>query len=150
MSFAAEAQISREIGKFLMNGGLYKGAKPVLWSVVEKTALADAEVEYHDHKSTTIHVRFPIAKSSHQELKDASVIIWTTTPWTIPGNKAVAFGEKFDYGLYEIVEIGDESAAIIGEKIVIGDELLEDVKKASKIIDIKKLGSFKGEECKNR
>jgi isoleucyl-tRNA synthetase len=76
MTFGAEAQISREIGKFLMNGGLYKGAKPVLWSVVEKTALADAEVEYHDHKSTTIHVRFPIVSANQSILEGASIVIW--------------------------------------------------------------------------
>ena len=64
MTFSAEAQIVREIGKFLMNGGLYKGAKPVLWSVVEKTALADAEIEYHDHRPTRCWVRFPVVKSN--------------------------------------------------------------------------------------
>ena len=95
MSYAAEAQIVRELGKFLMNGGLYKGAKPVLWSVVEKTALADAEVEYHDVTSTTIYVRFPVASASASapEIDGASVVIWTTTPWTMPGNRAVAYGE---------------------------------------------------------
>ena len=79
MSFAAEAQIVRELGKFLMNGSLYKGAKPVLWSVVEKTALAEAEVEYHDHTSTTIYVRFPVIAAAAPGLEGASIIIWTTT-----------------------------------------------------------------------
>src|SRR3546814_13454466 len=92
MSFDAEAQIAREIGKFLVNGGIYKGSRPVLWSVVEKTALADAEVEYHDHTSTTIWVRFPVVRSTGPLLEGASVMIWTTTPWTIPGNRAAAFG----------------------------------------------------------
>ncbi|MEN8195874.1 MAG: class I tRNA ligase family protein, partial [Pseudomonadota bacterium] len=91
MAYAAEAQIAREIGKFLMNGGLFKGSKPVMWSVVEKTALAEAEVEYHDHTSTTVHVRFPVAKASRDELDGASIVIWTTTPWTLPGNRAVAY-----------------------------------------------------------
>ncbi|HVR65825.1 MAG TPA: class I tRNA ligase family protein, partial [Verrucomicrobiae bacterium] len=68
MSFAAEAQILREIGKFLMNGGLFRGAKPVMWSVVEKTALAEAEIEYHDHKSTTVHAGFPVVKPAHPAL----------------------------------------------------------------------------------
>ena len=144
MSFNAEAQISRELGKFLMNGGLYKGAKPVLWSAVEKTALADAEVEYHDHKSTTIHVRFPVVETSDPILNGASVIIWTTTPWTIPGNKAVAYGEEYEYGVYEVVDVDDESTAIIGEKIVVGIELLDDVKSAAKILNVTKLAALKG------
>ncbi len=88
MSFAAEAQIVREIGKFLVNGGLYKGAKPVLWSVVEQTALAEAEVEYHDHRSNTVWVRFPIVQPSVPALAGAAAVTWTTTPWTLPGNRA--------------------------------------------------------------
>ncbi|HEY7305239.1 MAG TPA: class I tRNA ligase family protein, partial [Bryobacteraceae bacterium] len=91
MSFDAEAQIVREIGKFLVNGGLYKGAKPVLWSVVEQTALAEAEVEYHDHRSNTVWVRFRIETPSRPELADAAAVIWTTTPWTLPGNRAIAY-----------------------------------------------------------
>ena len=92
MSFAAEAAIVRELGKFVMNGGLYRGAKPVLWSVVEKTALADAEVEYEDHTSTTVWVRFPVEKTNVAALRGHSVVIWTTTPWTLPGNpSAIAF-----------------------------------------------------------
>src|SRR5689334_3722751 len=89
MTNAAEAQISREIGKFLLNGGLFRGAKPVLWSVVEQTALADAEVEYHDHTSTTVWVKFPIVMPSRPELAGALLVIWTTTPWTLPGNRAI-------------------------------------------------------------
>src|SRR6266852_346242 len=88
MAFSAEAQIVREIGKFLLDGGLYKGSKPVLWSVVEQTALAEAEVEYHDHKSTTVWVRFPILRATRSSLRDAAAVIWTTTPWTLPGNRA--------------------------------------------------------------
>ena len=91
MAYSAEAQIVREIGKFLVNGGLYKGAKPVLWSVVEQTALAEAEVEYHDHRSTTVWVRFPILHAGRPALADAAAVIWTTTPWTLPGNRAIAF-----------------------------------------------------------
>ena len=97
MSFDAEAQIVREIGKFLVNGGLYKGAKPVLWSVVEQTALAEAEVEYHDHRSNTVWVRFPIVTPSLPELSDAAAVIWTTTPWTLPGNRAIAYSADLDY-----------------------------------------------------
>ena len=112
---AAEAQIVREIGKFLLNGGLYSGVKPVLWSVVEKTALAEAEVEYQDHTSTTIFVRFPVVAPSRPELPGAAVVIWTTTPWTMPGNRAVAYGEDIDYGLIEVAAVADGAARPVGE-----------------------------------
>ncbi|HEY9535992.1 MAG TPA: isoleucine--tRNA ligase [Kiloniellaceae bacterium] len=128
MSFDAEAQIVREIGKFLVNGGIYKGSRPVLWSVVEKTALADAEVEYHDHVSTTIWVRFPVVASANPLLDGASVLIWTTTPWTIPGNRAVAFGEEIAYGVWRVDAAGEGSAAVAGEKLVVADDLAEQVK----------------------
>ena len=88
MSFDAEAQIVRELGKFLLNGGLYQGYKPVLWSTVEKTALADAEVEYKDHTSNTIYTSFKVIKTDKEFLKNGNIIIWTTTPWTIPVNRA--------------------------------------------------------------
>ena len=90
MSFDAEAQIVRELGKFLKEGSLYRGYKPVLWSTVEKTALADAEVEYKDHKSDTIFTAFQVKKTKIKELENSAIIIWTTTPWTIPANKALA------------------------------------------------------------
>ena len=102
MSFDAEAQIVRELGKFLLEGSLYRGFKPVLWSTVEKTALADAEVEYKDHKSNTIYAEFEIKKTDKDFLKDSSVIIWTTTPWTIPANKALAYNKDIDYSVLEI------------------------------------------------
>ncbi|MBT4354093.1 MAG: isoleucine--tRNA ligase, partial [Rhodospirillaceae bacterium] len=146
MAYGAEAQISREIGKFLMNGGLYKGAKPVLWSVVEKTALADAEVEYHDHKSTTIHVRFPVFQTDQPLLEGGVIVIWTTTPWTIPGNRAVAYGEDFDYGIYQVDDVEDDSTALVGEKIVIGVSLAEVVQKAAKITEMRQIGSIKGSD----
>ncbi len=94
MAYAAEAQIAREIAKFAMNGGLYRGARPVLWSVVEKTALADAEVEYEDHVSPSIYVRFPVTSAADPALEGAAIVIWTTTPWTIPGNRAIAAGAE--------------------------------------------------------
>ena len=90
MSFGAEVQIVREFLKFVMNGGLYRGSKPVMWSVVEKTALAEAEVEYHDHNSPTIWVEFPVVKTPVSKIEHTSVVIWTTTPWTNPGNRAMA------------------------------------------------------------
>ena len=88
----SEAAIAGEICKFLLNGALYRGLRPVMWSPVEKTALAEAEIEYHDHTSTTIWVRFPVITPSVPALEGASVVIWTTTPWTMPGNRAVAAG----------------------------------------------------------
>ncbi|HTW54460.1 MAG TPA: isoleucine--tRNA ligase [Stellaceae bacterium] len=136
MSFDAEAQIVREIGKFLMNGGLYKGAKPVLWSVVEQTALAEAEVEYHDHKSTTVWVRFPVAHASRPSLHHAAAVIWTTTPWTLPGNRAIAYAPELEYAVIQVDETAEESRAIgpkadgsttkLGEKLLVGMTLIDD------------------------
>ena len=107
MSYDAEAQIVRELGKFLKEGSLYRGYKPVLWSTVEKTALADAEVEYMDHTSDTIYVSFHIQKSKLENLLGAEVIIWTTTPWTIPANKALAYNKSLKYVVIQVNDKGD-------------------------------------------
>jgi isoleucyl-tRNA synthetase len=123
MEFAAEAQIVREIGKFLMNGGLFRGAKPVMWSVVEQTALAEAEIEYENHTSTQVWVKFPVAKPSVSALAGASVVIWTTTPWTLPGNRAIAFNADLDYVVIEVTSVRDGSAAKLGEKLVVAAPL---------------------------
>jgi isoleucyl-tRNA synthetase len=123
MAYPAEAQIAREIGKFLMNGGLYKGAKPVLWSVVEKTALAEAEVEYHDHVSTTIYVKFPIVRSPVAALQGAAAVIWTTTPWTIPGNRAMAYGAEIDYVLLDVRAVAEGSLVKVGDRLLVAAEL---------------------------
>ncbi|GAB4172932.1 MAG: isoleucine--tRNA ligase [Thalassobaculales bacterium] len=136
MDFAAEAQIFREFAKFLMNGGLYRGSKPVLWSVVEKTALADAEVEYHDHKSTTVHVAFPVDKPGHPALAGAAVAIWTTTPWTLPGNRAIAYGEGFDYAVVEVA----------GRRLVCAVDLVASLVKAMKAEGHTELARLKGGE----
>ncbi len=125
MSFGAEAQIVRELGKFLLDGSLYKGSKPVMWSVVEKTALAEAEIEYDDHTSTTIHVRFPVIRSTGDALDGASVAIWTTTPWTIPGNRAVAYNPDLDYALVEVAAVDEGSLVRIGERLVIAAGLVD-------------------------
>ena len=119
MAFEAEAQIVREIGKFLMNGGLYQGAKPVMWSVVEQTALAEAEIEYHDHTSTTVWVRFPVVEASHPALAGAAVVIWTTTPWTLPGNRAIAYGPEFDYVVLRVTSVKEGGRARLGETLVV-------------------------------
>jgi isoleucyl-tRNA synthetase len=126
MSFDAEAQIVREIGKFLVNGGLYKGAKPVLWSVVEKTALAEAEVEYHDHRSNTVWVRFPIVKPTVPALSGAAAVIWTTTPWTLPGNRAMAFSAELDYAVVRVDQTAENSRARAGERILVAAALIEE------------------------
>ena len=124
MDRASEAAIAAEICKFLLNGALYRGLRPVMWSPVEKTALAEAEIEYHDHTSTTIWVRFPVVKASVPALGGAAVVIWTTTPWTIPGNRAVAAGATFDYAVVRVDEVAPASRARAGEKLVIAEALI--------------------------
>src|SRR5687767_13681075 len=133
MTYAAEAQIVREIGKFLMNGGLYQGARPVLWSEVEKTALAEAEIEYHDHKSATVHALFPVAKPSAPVLADAAIVIWTTTPWTLPGNRCLAVGDDFDYVVAEVAEVGEGAFVKPGARLVVAEALLGAVLQAAKV-----------------
>lgn len=135
MRIPSEAQIAREIHKFLMNGGLYKGVKPVLWSTVEKTALAEAEVEYHEHKSTTIWVKFPIIASQDADLAGASIVIWTTTPWTMPSNRAIAAGPNMDYAIYTVSAVKEGARARIGEKLILNPKLAADVKEKSGIED---------------
>jgi isoleucyl-tRNA synthetase len=127
MAHAAEAQIVREIGKFLMSGGLYRGSKPVLWSVVEKTALAEAELEYHDHVSNTIWVAFPVV-SGRAAFQNASLVIWTTTPWTIPGNRAIAYSPELNYAGIRIDTVKQGSLARPGTRVVVATDgaLLQD------------------------
>jgi isoleucyl-tRNA synthetase len=145
MSYDAEAQIVRELGKFLKEGSLYRGFKPVLWSTVEKTALADAEVEYQDHKSDTIYTSFPVKSSSLKELEGSEIIIWTTTPWTIPANKALAYNEALDYVL---IQLNDDSD-FKNRKIVIAEALLDSVIKECSINDYKEIKKFKGKDFKD-
>ena len=175
MTYPAEAQIAREIMKFAENGLLYRGSKPVMWSVVEKTALAEAEVEYEDHVSDTVFVAFPVVKSDtspQQNLGDtkvgvdskgnttfddtltfanidayatsldavdqlilanAKIVIWTTTPWTIPGNRAISYSKKIQYGLYKVTANERDFGPKIGEVYIIADNLAKDVAKSSKI-----------------
>ncbi len=148
MSFLAESHIVRELGKFIMNGGLYRGSKPVLWSVVEKTALADAEVEYEDHTSTTVWVRFPVAKTGVDALASGSIVIWTTTPWTLPGNRAIGFGAGIDYAIIEVKAVGEKSMARIGERFAVAVELLEAVLKSADITGHDVVARVKGEAFK--
>jgi isoleucyl-tRNA synthetase len=127
MAYTAEAQIVRELGKFLVSGGLYRGAKPVLWSVVEQTALAEAEVEYHDHKSTTVWVRFPILRTGLPALVEAAALIWTTTPWTLPGNRAIAFSPALDYAALRVGRAAEASRARPGEILLVAGSLADEV-----------------------
>ena len=145
MSYDAEAQIVRELGKFLKEGSLYRGFKPVLWSTVEKTALADAEVEYQDHKSDTIYTSFSIKSSNIKELEGSEIIIWTTTPWTIPANKALAYNEALDYVLIQLNDDGDFK----NRKIVIAEALIDSVIKDCSIKDHKEIKKFKGKDLKD-
>ncbi|MDF1854349.1 isoleucine--tRNA ligase [Pseudooceanicola sp.] len=126
MNFHAERVIAEEFMKFLMNGTLYQGSKPVMWSPVEKTALAEAEIEYHDHKSHTIWVPFR-ASNGTGDLDGAKAVIWTTTPWTIPSNKAVAYNPKIAYGLYEVTGTPDECWCVVGDRYLLADTLASEV-----------------------
>jgi isoleucyl-tRNA synthetase len=162
MNFHAEARIAGELLKFAMSGQLYRGSKPVMWSVVERTALAEAEVEYQDYESDTIWVKFPVnnvvfnrnevfeydlrkLKSTSSfdkayetfrnsaDLLDAHVVIWTTTPWTIPGNRAVAYSPRVAYGLYEVTSVENDFGPRVGEKLILAQNLAEDAAQKAKL-----------------
>ncbi len=138
MTFDAEAAIVKEFQKFLMNGALYRGSKPVMWSVVEKTALAEAEVEYADHQSRSVWVKFPVVKGDG--FGEATIVIWTTTPWTIPANRAISYSPKIAYGIYEVTALAEHSRAVVGERIVIADSLAVQVQADAKIESWTRLG----------
>jgi isoleucyl-tRNA synthetase len=154
MTFPAEAQIAREIMKFKDNGLLYRGSKPVMWSVVEKTALAEAEIEYHDHQSDMVWVKFPVKdyqahrgidprsdqrvnpereREFRELITKSSVLIWTTTPWTLPGNRAISYSSKINYTLFRITEAPTENWAKAGDLYVVAEKLAADVFKAAKV-----------------
>ncbi|MCZ8182814.1 MAG: isoleucine--tRNA ligase [Beijerinckiaceae bacterium] len=150
MAFHAEAQIAREIMKFKDNGLLYRGSKPVMWSVVEKTALAEAEIEYHDHQSDMVWVKFPVKAGQMASgdvgsapmaaafdrsalFQSASILIWTTTPWTLPGNRAISFSSKIAYGLYEVTANERDFGPKPGELYILADKLAEAVAGSAKI-----------------
>ncbi|MEZ0301400.1 MAG: isoleucine--tRNA ligase [Hyphomicrobiaceae bacterium] len=171
MAYRAEATIAAELMKFAMNGALYRGSKPVMWSVVEKTALAEAEVEYHDYTSDMVWVKFPVLKplkylhvpqytdavwlslsaatriaelaaavAKERFAEDAQIVIWTTTPWTIPGNRAVSFSEKVEYGLYEVTSSPDGNWAKRGDRYVLAVKLAEQVMRSAKVEEFERLG----------
>ncbi|MBU3888253.1 isoleucine--tRNA ligase [Methylosinus sp. KRF6] len=163
MNFPAEAHIARELMKFAENGLLYRGSKPVMWSVVEKTALAEAEVEYEDHVSDTVFVAFPCqivvrtgpSVSSadvawnelgkripvDDRLVPASIVIWTTTPWTLPGNRAISYSHKIAYGLYRVTQAPENNWAKVGATYVLADKLAAEVFKAAKVDAFERIGT---------
>ncbi|AXV17198.1 isoleucine--tRNA ligase [Neorhizobium sp. SOG26] len=143
MNFHAESRIAGELLKIAMSGQLYRGSKPIMWSVVERTALAEAEVEYHDYESDTIWVKFPVIVGS--DLLDAHIVIWTTTPWTIPGNRAIAFSPKIEYGLYEVTAAENDFGPQPGEKLVFADALAQESAAKAKLT-FNRLRSVSAEE----
>ncbi|NPU67374.1 isoleucine--tRNA ligase [Bradyrhizobium sp. 83012] len=145
MTYPAEAQIARELMKFAANGTLYRGSKPVMWSVVEKTALAEAEVEYEDYQSDTVWVKFPVTSPAHGALAGAAVVIWTTTPWTLPGNRAISFSPKIAYGLYEVTDAPADNWAKTGDRLILADALAESVFKQARVTSYTKLRDIPGD-----
>jgi isoleucyl-tRNA synthetase len=144
MDYFAEAQIARELMKFTANGTLYRGSKPVMWSVVEKTALAEAEVEYEDYVSDQVWVKFPLrsgrsADAQAPDLRGVAVLIWTTTPWTIPGNRAISYSPKIEYGLYQVVDAPSDNWAKVGDRFLLADRLAVDVFRQARVTAFKQL-----------
>src|SRR5690349_3555477 len=154
MSYPAEAQIARELMKFAANGTLYRGSKPVMWSVVEKTALAEAEVEYEDYTSDMVWVKFPVTSPAHGVLAEASVVIWTTTPWTLPGNRAISFSPKIAYGPYKITDAPADNWAKTGDLLILADKLAADVFKQARVTSYERASDVSGDildalECRH-
>ncbi len=154
MDFRAEAVIARELMRFAEAGLLYRGSKPVMWSVVERTALAEAEVEYQDYQSDTIWVKFPLKWLAGDELADDAmarvqpgdnVVIWTTTPWTIPGNRAISFSSRINYSLFEVTKAPENNWAKVGDRFILADKLASDVMKAAKVDAYERLSSVPSE-----
>jgi isoleucyl-tRNA synthetase len=161
MDYFAEAAIARELMKFAANGTLYRGSKPVMWSVVEKTALAEAEVEYEDYTSDTVWVKFPVIAAdvhnkatglpeflrSADQLKkygydNTFVVIWTTTPWTLPGNRAISFHWKIKYGLYQVMASPEGNWAKVGEKYILADNLAAEVFRSARVDSYERVADF--------
>jgi isoleucyl-tRNA synthetase len=145
MAYKAEGIIAAELMKFAMNGSLYRGSKPVMWSVVEKTALAEAEVEYHDYTSDTAWVKFPVIVGP-PSLLGTSIIIWTTTPWTIPGNRAIAYSPKIKYELVEVTEAPDGNWLKVGDRVVLASNLVDQVMRQAKVATWNKLADVTADD----
>ena len=156
MKFESEAIIARELMKFAESGQLYRGSKPVMWSVVEKTALAEAEIEYHDYTSDAIYVKFPVkglrgptGSVTPAEHLDLSVVIWTTTPWTIPGNRAISFNSRIAYAAYEVTKAPEGNWLKPKDKIVLSEQLADGLMKLAKVEDYKKLWQVSAADIAN-
>lgn len=149
MQKLSEATIVREMSKFLLDGSLYRGDRPVMWSVVEQTALADAEVEYYDHTSPSLYVKFPIVKPGHGLFEGASAVIWTTTVWTLPSNRAIAYGHDVEYVLIAVEEVSAESLVTPGDKLIVAEALLEDFCKTTGIEQYNLIERFQGSMLAN-
>ncbi len=145
MKFESEALIAAELMRFAANGMLYRGSKPVMWSVVEGTALAEAEVEYLDHESDTIWAKFPVVAGPDGPA-GASVVIWTTTPWTIPGNRAICYSGRLPYGLYEVSAAPDDNWAKAGDRLILADALAADVMGAARVESFERLREVAADE----
>jgi len=145
MDYAAEAAIVDECLKFLMNGGLFRGSKPVMWSVVEKTALAEAEVEYHEHTSSTLFVKFPVVQGP-ASAAGASIVIWTTTPWTLPANRAIALKADADYVRVRVTALAEKAQGKVGDEVLVAAELLPQVLKACLIEGHEVVATLKGSD----
>jgi len=152
MDYFAEAAIAGELMKFAANGTLYRGSKPVMWSVVEKTALAEAEVEYEDYTSDTVWVKFPVnfvvrdGPTMRPELLRASIVIWTTTPWTLPGNRAIAYSSRIQYGLYKVTEAPPNNWARVDDLYILADKLAPAVLQQAKVTAFERLGDVTADE----
>jgi isoleucyl-tRNA synthetase len=148
MDFASEAAIVTEFHKFVASGQLYRGSKPVMWSPVERTALADAEVEYHDHASPTIWVKFPVVEGP-SAARHACVVIWTTTPWTIPANRAIAYNPDIAYAVFEVEAMEEglafEPWAKPGDRLIMAERLAAEVMAAAKVARYRKVESVQCE-----
>jgi len=149
MDYDSEATIVSELMKFAETGQLYRGAKPVMWSPVEKTALAEAEIEYEDIVSTQIDVAFEIIESPIPELVGAFAVIWTTTPWTIPVNQAIGYGPEFEYVAFRVssaVRDTPEVSPHIGRTLLVAAELWEAVKQRTGLSGYDEIWRGKGSQ----
>jgi isoleucyl-tRNA synthetase len=160
MGFPAEAQIARELMKFAQNGTLYRGSKPVMWSVVEKTALAEAEIEYEDYVSDQVWVKFPVKGFSFEDFDpnnqrpvmrpmlphNLSVIIWTTTPWTLPGNRAISFNPKISYGIYLVKDAPPRNWSKVGDYFLLADALAPEVMKQARVLEYERKSGMEAED----
>ncbi|MBK5920214.1 isoleucine--tRNA ligase [Rhodothalassium salexigens] len=144
MDYEAEATIVEELLKVAATGALYRGSKPVMWSPVEKTALAEAEVEYHDHTSTQIDVAFPVVETALPALAGAEVVIWTTTPWTIPGNRAICYGPEIDYAVVRVAAVAEGARVAPGRVLALAEALAPQVWERLGVTEVETLARFRG------